>query len=141
MRTVEFTLKTFLEAHGLSAYRLAQASQGRVNRGTVYALARGGVSRVDLGTLGAVITTLEELTGQVVTPGDLLVAVTVEAPLPSVPQTSADGAADPETRRWLDSDASHLGAFEPYDWGDTNPATVGEPVRMAPDGRLIIGEA
>lgn len=141
MRTIEFTLKTFLAAHGLSAYRLAQASQGRVSRGTVYALARGGVSRVDLGTLGAIITTLEELTGQVVTPGELLAAVTLEAPLTSVLQTPAAEATDPETRRWLDNDASHLGTFEPYDWGDANPSTLGEPVRVEPDGRLIIGEA
>ena len=126
MRAVEFTLKRYLEAHGLSAYRLAQAAQGRVSRGTVYALARGSVSRVDLSTLGAVLTTLEELTGQAVTPGELLAVVTVPEP-------------DHEARVWLDGDASLLGAFEPYDWGELNPYTVGEPVRVAADGTLLIG--
>ena len=126
MRAVEFTLKSYLEAHGLSAYRLAQAAQGRVSRGTVYALARGSVSRVDLGTLGAVLTTLEELTGQAVTPGELLTVVTVPEP-------------DREARAWLDGDASNLGAFKPYDWGEVDPYTLGEPVRVGPDGALLIG--
>jgi len=126
MRTVEFTLKSYLEAHGLSAYRLAQAARGRVSRGTVYALARGSVSRVDLGTLGAVMTTLEELTGEAVTPGELLAVITVPE-------------SDHEARAWLDGDASHLGAFEPYDWGDLDPYTLGEPVRLGVDGTLLIG--
>lgn len=126
MRAVKFTLKRYLETHGLSAYRLTQAAQGRVSRGTVYALARGSVSRVDLSTLGVVMTVLEELTGQAVTPGDLLAVFTVPEP-------------DREACVWIDGDASHLGAFEPYDWGELDPYTLGEPVRVAPDGTLLIG--
>ncbi|WP_293914832.1 helix-turn-helix transcriptional regulator [Deinococcus sp.] len=126
MRTVEFTLKHYLDTHGLSAYRLAQAAQGRVSRGTVYALARGSVARVDLGTLGAVMTTLEELTGHEVSPADLLTAVTVTDP-------------DSEARAWLGSDASRLGEFEPYDWGEADPYTLGQPVRVGADGQLLIG--
>jgi hypothetical protein len=38
MRTVVFTLRHDLAAHGLSAYRLAQAARGRVSERTVYAL-------------------------------------------------------------------------------------------------------
>ena len=126
MRTVEFTLRHYLAAHGLSAYRLAQAARGRVSERTVYALARGETSRVDLGTLGAVMTTLEELTGEPVSPADLLTAVTVPGP-------------DREARAWLDGDASRLGEFESYDWGDADPYTLGEPVRVGADGELLIG--
>jgi hypothetical protein len=84
------------------------------------------VSRVDLGTLAAVMTTLEELTGQAVTPGELLAVVTVPEP-------------DREARAWLDGDASRLGEFEPYDWGELDPYTLGEAVRVSPDGALLIG--
>lgn len=126
MRAVKFTLKHYLDVNGLTAYRLAQASRGRVSRGTVYALARGSAVRVDLSTLGAVITTLEELTGREVTPADLLTVVTVPGP-------------DREARAWLDTDASRLGEMEPYDWGDADPYTLGEPVRVGPDGQLLIG--
>ncbi|MDL2342701.1 helix-turn-helix transcriptional regulator [Deinococcus sp. MIMF12] len=126
MRTVQFTLRQYLNTHGLSAYRLAQAARGRVSERTVYALARGEASRVDLGTLGAVITTLEELTGEPVSPGDLLTAVTVPGP-------------DPEARAWLDGDASRLGEFGAYDWDGADPYALGEPVRFGPDGELVIG--
>lgn len=127
MRTVQFSLRAYLDAHDLTAYRLAEAARGRVSRGTVYAMARGSASRVDLGTLGAVITTLEELTGLEVTPADLLTTVTL--PLP-----------DPEARAWLGGDASRLGEFEPYDWGAADPETLGRPVRLDGDGLLLIGD-
>lgn len=126
MRTVQVTLKDYLDTHGLTAYRLAEAARGRVSRGAVYALARGNTGRVDLGTLGAVITTLEELTGQEVTPGELLTAYT----LPE---------RDEETRAWMDSDLSGLGRFEPYDFEGLDPYTMGEPVRVTADGRILIG--
>ena len=126
MRAVHFTLRQYLRAHGLSTYRLAQAARGRVSERTVYALARGEVSRVDLGTLGAVISTLEELTGKSVSPADLLEAVTVPGP-------------DAEARAWLGGDASRLGEFESYDWGGADPYALGEPVRVGPGGDLLIG--
>lgn len=127
MKAIQLTLGTYLREHGISAYRLAQAAKGRVSRGSVYALARGDTTRVDLATLGAVITTLEELTGQEVGPGDLLAAVT----LPEV---------DPETEGWLGSDVSRLGEFEPYDFGDADPLTLGQAVRFTADGELQIGD-
>ena len=135
MRTVEFTLRRYLDAHGLSAYRLAEAARGRLSRGTVYALARGQVARLDLGTLGAVMTALEELTGQEVHPADLLSAVTV-----TVPQVPDEKKPDAEARAWLGGDVSHLSDFEPYDWGETDPASVGQSVSVGPDGQLVLGE-
>lgn len=62
MRTVQFTLWHHLAAHDLSTYRLVQAAPGRVSERTVYALARGETSRIDLSTLEAITSTLEELT-------------------------------------------------------------------------------
>lgn len=125
MRTVEFTLNSYLKAHGLTAYRLAEAARGRVSRGTVYALARGNVSRVDLGTLGAVITALEELTGESVTPADLLTAVTLPEP-------------DRETQEW--EAANLLPTLSPYDWGEAGEPR-GEPVRYVPGVGFVAGDA
>lgn len=36
---------------------------------------------------------------------------------------------DREDRDWLESDLSHLSEFEPYDWGDVDPETTGQPIR------------
>lgn len=136
MRVVQLTLKSYLEAHGLTAYRLAQAARGRVSRGTVYALARGTVTRVDLGTLGAVMTTLEELTGEAVNAADLLSTATVLEPVEAVLANEMDA----ETRAWLDSDLSRLGEYEPYDWG-AGGEPVGEPIRYVPGVGFVAGDA
>lgn len=124
-KAVQFTVREYLSAHGLSAYALARAARGRVSERTVYALARGETTRVDLGTLGAVITTLEELTGEPVSAADLLTTVT----LPE---------RDPETVAWMDADLSRLGEFEEYDWGGVNPEELGEPVQFVPGVGLVV---
>lgn len=125
MRTVQFTLKSYLEAHGLSAYRLAKQARGRVSRGTVYALAQGRAARVDLGTLGAVMTALEELTGREVSPADLLTAYTVPEP-------------DHEAQEWEAAELTP--ALAPYDWG-AGGEPEGEPVRYVPGVGFVAGQA
>jgi hypothetical protein len=37
---------------------------------------------------------------------------------------------DDETRAWHDADVSKLADYEPYDWGDIDPLTIGEPLRL-----------
>lgn len=70
------SLDRFLARHNLTTYRLMKETEGRVARGSVYALARGGeVKRVDLETLGEVMSALSRLTGETVTPNDLLEVV------------------------------------------------------------------
>ena len=68
---VKVTLKKYLSQRNLNTYKLVQATTGRIAEHTVYALARPGVKRVDLETLG-IIETLHNLTGETVTPNDLL---------------------------------------------------------------------
>lgn len=91
---IQWKLSHLLAAHNLTAYRLAEESKGIVNRNTVYSLARGDATRVDLGTLFGVIQTLTRLTGQPVTPNDLLEVI--EEPLEEM---------DSETKAWLDGAA------------------------------------
>jgi hypothetical protein len=31
-------------------------------------------------------------------------------------------------KAWTDADLSRLGDYEPYDWGNTDPETVGKPI-------------
>lgn len=67
------SLDRYLRQHDLTAYRLVKETGGRVARGSVYALARGEeVKRVDLETLSEVMAALHRITGQEVTPNDLL---------------------------------------------------------------------
>jgi DNA-binding Xre family transcriptional regulator len=66
------TLGEYLENHNLSAYRLAKQLEGKTAKGSVYALARGDVRRIDLETLASIMQALEQLTGECVSFDDLL---------------------------------------------------------------------
>ena len=69
---LRFTLDRFLEANKITTYRLMKRLEGRVSRGTVYALAQGDVKRLDLESMFGVMEALSELTGKAITPNDLL---------------------------------------------------------------------
>jgi hypothetical protein len=44
----------------------------------------------------------------------------------------------PEDQDWLETDLSHLSELEPYDWGDTDPSTLGKPVHYEPDVGFVV---
>ena len=69
---IKLRLNQYLEKHQLSAYRLVKETKGKVARGSVYALARGDMQRVDLITLNSVMDALESLTGEAPSFDDLL---------------------------------------------------------------------
>ncbi|GHF32320.1 hypothetical protein HNQ07_000424 [Deinococcus metalli] len=68
------TLRDVCEARGLSVYQVAMSgyAQGTVDAGTVYRLARGDTTRIDLTTLATVAGIIHALTGQPVHVGELL---------------------------------------------------------------------
>lgn len=72
LHVTSWRLREFLDVHGLSAYAVVQATNGRLAANTVYALASGKTRQVELNTLDAVITALRALTEIDVTPSDLL---------------------------------------------------------------------
>ena len=74
---VIWKLRSYLDQHNVSAYALLKATD--LAPSTVYALARGDQTRVDLGVLDKVIGGLEALTGQAVTFDDLLTREAAEA--------------------------------------------------------------
>ena len=72
--TARVTLREAYEARGVSVCQVAMSglAQGTVDPGTVYRLARGNTSRIDLHTLATLAGILHTLTGQPVTVGELL---------------------------------------------------------------------
>lgn len=69
---VNWRVGDVLREHGLTAYKLAAELSGKVNRNSVYAIARGDTERVDRSTLAALLEALNALTGQTYTVADLL---------------------------------------------------------------------
>lgn len=69
---LRLNLGGYLQRHGLTAYRLAQAVEGRVSANTVYTLARKPAQRIDLSTVGEVLEALGRLTGEPVSITDML---------------------------------------------------------------------
>lgn len=125
MRVIQLTVRDFLDQHDLSVYRVVEAAKGRVARSTLYALAAGEVSRVDLRTLGAVATVLQELTQQEIEVSDLLKATTVPEP-------------DAESQTWLNADLAPT--LPPYEWGEEGLPDI-EPVQYVPGQGFIVGES
>lgn len=68
------TVREACRARGLSVYQVAMSglAQGTVDAGTVYRLARGDTSRIDLETLQTVAGIIHALTGQPVAASELL---------------------------------------------------------------------
>jgi len=43
-----------------------------------------------------------------------------------------------EDRAWMRADLSRLGEFEPYDFGDADPSTLGTAVQHQSDGSVLV---
>jgi hypothetical protein len=43
-------------------------------------------------------------------------------------------------KAWMDADLSRLGEYEPYDWGDTDPESVGKPISYVAGQGFIVHE-
>jgi hypothetical protein len=41
-------------------------------------------------------------------------------------------------QNWLESDLSRLDEYEPYDWGDLDPLTLGKPIKYVPDRGFVV---
>jgi hypothetical protein len=92
---VRVSLDRYLRQNNLTAYRLSKEVAGKAAQGSIYALARGEkVKRVDLETLSEVMQALMRLTGQTVTPNDLLEVI--EEPV---------STEEIEAREWFDGAA------------------------------------
>lgn len=70
--STQWRLKEFLSEHNIKPAALAQATEGRLSRTSVYALSRGAEA-VRLDTLDTLLPALSILTGRRVDVGDLIV--------------------------------------------------------------------
>ena len=106
---VTWKLRNYLDEHNVSAYALLKATD--LAPSTVYALARGDQTRVDLGVLDKVIGGLEALTGRAVTFDDLLAREADEVEFPDgVPDDIRERirrfeAGETTLRPWSEVDA------------------------------------
>ena len=83
---LRLNLGAYLQRHQITAYRLVSEVRGRVAPNTIYALARKPAQRIDLRTVGEVLSALERLTGGKVAIAEMLEEVQ-DAPQ-SVPDLS-----------------------------------------------------
>lgn len=121
---IRVRLDNYLGSHDLTAYKLARATKGRAAQGSIYALARGDLKRLDLNTLAAVIDALEQLTGERVTFDDLLERVEpgqVELTAAGVPYTG-----DPETDAVLNDFPDILERIKKHEAGETTTKPLRE---------------
>lgn len=125
MIEARWNLKTYLQAHNLTPYRLARALPD-MRQATIYRLvAQDSPQSVSFDILARVISGLRALTGEEVTPNDLITLVS---------------KMDDEDAAWLSADLSGLAHEEPYDWGGLDPLSLGQPVSVNDAGEMVVGE-
>lgn len=96
--TLRLNLGSYLRSHQITAYRLVGELKGRVAPNTIYSLARRPAQRIDLNTIGEVLSALERLTGEKVEITEMLEAAR-ETPAPDLSHLRLDPdkpAYDPE---------------------------------------------
>ena len=112
---LQWKLKRYLDSHGITPYKLWKESG--LSRPTVYAMAKPETGAA-LESLNAVIATLTRLTGQTVTPNDLLEVI--EEP------EHVFEELDSEAKAWHEANLSPR--LEPYEWGDIDPMSLGQQI-------------
>ncbi len=125
METIRWKLREYLDTHGVSAYKLAELSNGRLSRTGIYRLTADDLKAIRFESLGVLIPALRELTGEQVEVSDLLEYV--PNPEPTI---------DEESRLWLEAELTP--PLEPYDWGPEGPPE-GKPFKFV-EGRGWIVE-
>ncbi|CAM3974141.1 helix-turn-helix domain-containing protein [Deinococcus marmoris] len=105
---VNWRVGEVLREHGLTAYKLAAELSGKVNRNSVYAIARGDTERVDRSTLAALLDALKTLTGQAYTVADLLEYAPTEEDTEETAAVLADHPDILERMRGLEAGESKL---------------------------------
>ena len=120
METVRWKLRAYLEAHNISAYSLGKEVGGM---NTIYRLARAGQEpeRIDLPTLGRVITGLRKLTGK-------------EVGLEDIFEVLTEPTRELKSRKPGEESERQLSSSPPQ--GKTKPRGLGVK-RIVPQGALV----
>ncbi len=134
--TLRLNLHKFLEAHAISTYRVVKETTGQLAANTVYDLAKRPAQRIDLQTIGQVLTALERITGKTMTINDLLETTSddLETPteaLPNLTSLLAKAAKTAKTTKTTKTQGKPIGSNQPTRIRGTGPSIV-EIIR---DGR------
>ncbi len=130
MAELRWDLEKVLEAHGVTRYELAQNMDGNFKTRLTSLYRTKNQKRVDLPVMAEIVSALRRITGEQLTPNDLLEYVPDPEPQPEM---------DAETRAWMDAELTQ--PLESYDWGEgVDPETIGEPVRFDPKKGWIKSE-
>lgn len=117
---LEWKLADVLARQDLTVYALAREMGNQTHAVKLYRITNKNPAkrprRADFDTLEQIIPALTRLTGQIISPNDLLELV--EEPVQVM---------DSESDAWLNTDLSRLGEFEPFDWGESG-APQGQPI-------------
>ncbi len=127
MAEINWNLEGWLEAHEVTRYELAQNMGGNLKTRLTSLYRSRDPKRIDLNVMADIVSALRHITGEEVTPNDLLTFVPDPKPEPM----------DEETRAWLD--AALTPEVEPFDWGETDPEAIGEEVSYEPGKGWVMG--
>jgi DNA-binding Xre family transcriptional regulator len=129
MAEMKWNLEGWLEQHGITRYELAQNMGGNVKTRLTSLYRMRQPKRIDLSVMGEIVSALRRITGEEVTPNDLLEYIPDPAPK----------EMDAETKAWLYAELAP--PLEPYDWAGVEPETLGEGrVEYDPEEGFVVVE-
>lgn len=128
MAELRWDLEKVLEARGITRYELAQNMEGNFKTRLTSLYRTKDPKRVDLPVMAEIVSALRRITGEALTPNDLLEYV-------PDPEPVEEQEMDAETRAWMEADLAP--PLEPYEWGPEGPPK-GNPVRyVAGQGWMV----
>jgi hypothetical protein len=122
---IRLNLNQFLERHAISAYRVVKETSGKLAANTVYDLARRPAQRIDLQTVGQVVSALGRITGETVTINDLL-EITPDEP-GDAPETPSPTLRDLATLTANAAKMAKITMRQGKPQGSSKPVTVRGP--------------
>jgi hypothetical protein len=128
MSTIRLELAEYLNSRGFTPDSLIEVIPETVNPQTIYQLIEKAenLHQIDLSLLATVIDGLSKLNGFPVGIGEVLVL------FPDISDEELENSGWREL--YLE------GEIPPYDWGDVDPMTLGQPARYVPGVGVVIAE-
>ena len=125
MAEIRWDLEKVLEARGITRYELAQNMEGNFKTRLTSLYRTKDPKRVDLPVMAEIVSALRRMTGEEVTPNDLLEFTPDPEPV----------NVDAESALWLNTALTPV--LEPFEWGPTGEPK-GQPVESVPGEGLYV---
>lgn len=128
MAEMKWNLEDWLETRGVTRYELAQNMGGNVKTRLTSLYRMREPKRIDLAVMGEIVSALRHITGEEVTPNDLL---------EYVPDPEPEANIDAESALWLGDALTPT--LEAWEWGPEGEPE-GQPVEYVAGEGLYIYE-